>query len=141
MGNHIKRSGFTLVEAMIALAIIATLITLGYPAMQICNRNATWARMQTLADELARNQIDQIETAAPYDTTHTPAVLTSGTTTTTTPLYVDPATGATVLTATVATTITSTGSNNILAGSVTVTYVYRGKSYTVTMNTMRGTDT
>jgi prepilin-type N-terminal cleavage/methylation domain-containing protein len=135
---------FTLAEAMIALAVIALLSALAYPAMQVANQNAMKARLMTLADELARNQIDQIETSSPFNPQYTPAqiptVLATGTSTSTVPLYIDPNTGTTQISATLTTTIQLIGSYNAVAGTVTVAYQYHGKSYQVQMNTIRCSD-
>ena len=115
---------FTLVEAMVALAIIAIVSALGFGGLTMANQYAMVARLYTVAEETARNQIDQIESATPYNPqlSQTPPVLTPGTTTSTVPLYVDPPTNTTVVSGTMTTVIASLGSYNGVTGTVTVTF-------------------
>jgi prepilin-type N-terminal cleavage/methylation domain-containing protein len=133
---------FTLVEAMVALAIIAIVSALGFGGLTMANQYAMVARLYTVAEETARNQIDQIESATPYNPqlSQTPPVLTPGTTTSTVPLYVDPPTNTTVVSGTMTTVIASLGSYNGVTGTVTVTFSYRNHNYTVAMNTIRVSD-
>jgi type II secretory pathway pseudopilin PulG len=139
-----SQTAFTLFEAMIGISIIAVLSSLGYAAMSTCGKSAVTARLHTLATEMARDQIDQIESASPYNPqnnpTQIPTILAIGTTTTTPPLYVDPATGSTVISATLQTVISDAGSYNARSASVTVSYTYCGKSYSVQMSTIRISD-
>ena len=78
-------------------------------------------------------------------------MLTLGTTTTPNVfVYQDPVSGNVVVTGTMATTVTDLGASMTFAGStknlntyratVTVTYTYRGKTYNVSMDTMRTGD-
>ena len=141
-----KTPGFTLVEAIVAIGVMALVTMVGYAALSVLNRDAVLARLNTLATEMARSQIDQIATANPYNPANnqTPALLAvnSGSPTTVTQaLYVDPSTGTTVINATMTTQIDSIDPvNGILGGTVTVAYTYHGKTYSVVMYTQRSPD-
>jgi type II secretory pathway pseudopilin PulG len=154
MTARIKQSGFTLLEACIALSLIAICFSLSFATITKNNQIATTARLFTLAQELARNKIDQIESAAPFNplnvnsqgvlTPLVPTVLTMGTSTdSNVTLYADPSTSpaTVVVKATVTTVISDAGSYNARAGQVTVSFTYRGKSFSVPMNTIRVPDT
>lgn len=141
-------------EACIALSLIAICFSLTFATITKNNQIASTSRLFTLAQELARNQIDQIESAAPFNPLNVnsqgvsapliPTVLAMGTTTANNvPLYIDPSTNpvTNVVTATVTTVISDAGSYNARAGQVTVSYTYRSKSFSVVMNTIRVPDT
>ncbi len=136
-----------------SVAVLSVFVAFAYASMLISNRQATVNRLYTLAQEVARNQIDRIQTVAPFNPQFTaplgpqiPAELaldsTRGNTplTQTVPLYVDPATGAVVINATLSTSVTNIGSFNARAATVTVSYTYLGRPYTVRMNTLRTSD-
>ena len=121
---------------------MALCATFAYGAILLSNRTAVSNRLFTLAQELARDQIDRIECAAPYNPqmSQVPAALALGTQSQTLPLYVDPTRNATVVNATLTTTITDLGSYNARSGAVTVSYTFRGRTYQVQMNTLRTSD-
>ena len=133
--------GFTLVEVMVGTSLMSLCATFAYAAILMSNRTAVTNRLYTLAQELARNQIDAIECAAPFNPQFSPAQIPAALTTnsSTVPLYVDPTSNATVVTATVATTVADVG-NNTRSALVTVSFVFRGKTYQVQMNTLRTSD-
>jgi prepilin-type N-terminal cleavage/methylation domain-containing protein len=135
-------AGFTLVEVIIAGALMSLCATFAYATILISNRTAVSNRLFTLAQELARDQIDRIQCATPFNPqmSQVPADLAIGTRTQTLPLYIDPTSKATVVTATRTTTIADLGSYNARSGLVTVSYTFRGRTYKVQMNTLRTSD-
>lgn len=143
--NWARRStaaGFTLVEVTIAGALIALCATFAYATILVSNRTAVSNRLFTLAQEIARDRIDRLECAAPYNPqmSQVPPDLALGTRTQTVPLYVDPTNSATLVTATLTTAIADLGSYNARSGLVTVSYTFRGRTYQVQMNTLRTSD-
>jgi type II secretory pathway pseudopilin PulG len=141
-----------LVETTLSIAVLSIFCVLAYASMLASNRQATVNRLYTLAQEMARDQIDRLETVGPYNPQFpaplgpqipTDLVLDSvrgGPATQTLTLYADPASGKTIATATLTTSITDTNSLNTRAASVTVSYTFSGRSYTVRMNTLRTSD-
>jgi len=121
------------------------------------NTNAALCRLQTGASTVAQNQIDLILSDAPFNPQYNqiPPELTVGlnnptnagtSTSPTVPVYTDPSTGAQVLgwmTTVVADTNTKLNGNvlYIYQATVTVSYVYKGRTYSVKMCTMRTSDT
>jgi prepilin-type N-terminal cleavage/methylation domain-containing protein len=144
-GRWARRSaaaGFTLVEVTIAGALMSLCATFAYATILVSNRTAVTNRLFTLAQETARNQIDRLACATPYNPqmSQIPADLALGTRSQSVPLYVDPTSNATVVTATLTTAITDLGSYNARSGVVTVSYTFRGRTYQVQMNTLRTSD-
>jgi type II secretory pathway pseudopilin PulG len=138
-----KQNAFTLLETVIALGLLVMLCGAGFVGMQMASQGSSVARLYTLAQETARSQIDQIETASPFNPqrSQTPTILQVGTTTSTVPLYVDPSTNSTIVSGTMTTTIANLGSYNGISATVSVSYSFRTNHvYTVTMNTIRVSD-
>jgi prepilin-type N-terminal cleavage/methylation domain-containing protein len=148
-----KRRGFTLMEVVMALGVIGTMGAGCYIGFNSLNAYAVSSRLYSEAQSAAQNQIDLILSKEPFDPTKNkiPSVLTLGTTTTPNVfVYKDPVSGNTVVTGTMTTTVTDTGATMTFAGSttalntyratVTVSYTYRNKTYTVSMDTMRTGD-
>jgi len=136
-----------------ALAVIGSMGAGCYVGFNSLNTYAVSSRLYSEAQTAAQNQIDQILSKEPFDPVNNkiPAVLTLGTTTTPNVfVYQDPVSGNVVVTGTMATTVTDLGASMTFAGStknlntyratVTVTYTYRGKTYNVSMDTMRTGD-
>jgi len=151
--NGSRRQGFTLMEVVMALAVIGTMGAGCYVGFNSLNTYAISSRLYSEAQTAAQNQIDLILSKEPFDPTRNkiPTVLTLGATTTPNVfIYKDPVTGNVVVTGTMTTTITDLGTSMTFAGStknlntyratVTVTYTYRGKTYNVSMDTMRTGD-
>jgi len=147
------RFAFTLMEVVMALAVIGTMGAGCYIGFNSLNTYAVSSRLYSEAQVAAQNQIDLILSKGPFDPTKSkiPTVLTVGTTTTPNVfVYTDPVSGNTVVTGTMTTTVTDTGTTMTYAGSttalntyratVTVSYTYRGKTYNVSMDTMRTAD-
>lgn len=147
-----KASGLTLVETMMSIAVLSLFLSFGYGTLLLANKDAMIHRLYTLAEEMARDQIDRIESASPYNPqfvaplgpqipnelildTARPGALVQ-----TLPLYTDPNSGNAVVNATVTTSVTDTGTNNVRAAKVTVSYTFGKRTYQVQMNTLRTSD-
>src|SRR5437870_175732 len=147
------QQAFTLAEVVMALAVLGTMSAGCYVGFNSINQYAVSSRLYSEAQTCAQNQIDLILSKGPFDVVNNkiPSVLALGTTTTPNVfIYKDPVTGSVVVTGTMTTTITDTGSTMTFAGAttnlnirratVTVSYTYRGKNYSVSMDTMRTAD-
>ena len=147
-----RETGFTLVETLIGIGMLAFLGAGSFWTMNAMNVYATGARLQSEAIAKAEQQIDAILTKGPFDPTANPqlvpTVLTPGTTTQNGVLiYKDPVTSQTVVTGTMTTTVADTGLTgtvgatatglNIWQATVTVAWTFRGKNYSVSLDTMR----
>ena len=146
-----RSRAFTLVEILIAASILAVFACTSLAALTQLNRYAAVSRLRTLALAFAQQKIDIILTT-PWDVAGAvPTILATGTTTENNlPIDNDNFNNANGLsspftasdlqvTATRTTTISSVRTR-IINAVVTVTYSYRGRSYSVSMNTMRTTD-
>jgi len=120
--------------------------------MNVMNVYATSARLYSEATAKAEQQVDAILTKGPFDPTADPplipAVLTPGTSTQNGVLiYKDPVTSQTVVTGTMTTTVSDSAltgtvgsaatSLNIYQATVTVSWNFRGKNWSVSLDTMR----
>ncbi len=136
-----------------ALGVIGTMGAGCYIGFNSLNTYAVSSRLYSEAQSAAQNQIDLILSKEPFDPTKNkiPTVLTVGTTTTPNVfVYKDPVTGNAVVSGTMTTTVTDTGATMTYTGSttalntyratVTVSYSYRNKDYSVSMDTMRAGD-
>ena len=149
-------AGFTLVEVLIAGALLAMLISGAVTALTQMNRSATAARLRTIALAVAQQRIDQIETT-PWQVGGTrPAILAvdvSGTRTTTennVPLnndnynasmsLISPYTSLDSQVLSTRTTVITNLPPLSLRAVVTVTFTYRNRLMTITLNTLRTTD-
>jgi type II secretory pathway pseudopilin PulG len=134
--------GFTLVEVIVAGGLMSLCAAFAYATILVSNRTAVSNRLFTLAQEMARDQIDRLQCAAPYNPqmSQIPADLALGTRTQTVPLYIDPTRNATVVNATLTTVVSDLSSYNARSGLVTVSYAFRGRTYQVQMNTLRTSD-
>ena len=144
-------SGFTLVEVLIAGALLAVLISGSVTALTQMNRSATAARLRTIALAVAQQRIDQVETT-PWQVGGTrPAILTAGTTTeNNVPLNNDNYNAATSLISpytnldsqvnSTRTTVVTDLTARTLRAQVTVTFTYRNRPYAITLTTLRATD-
>jgi len=140
-------------EVVMALAVVGTMGAGCYVGFNSLNTYAISSRLYSEAQTAAQNQIDLILSKEPFDPANSkiPTVLTLGATTTPNVfVYKDPVSGNVVVTGTMTTTVTDVGATMTFAGStknlntyratVTVTYTYRGKTYNVSMDTMRTGD-
>jgi type II secretory pathway pseudopilin PulG len=161
VGKARRTNAFTLMEAVIALAIIGTMGGSCYIGFNSLNAYAVSSRLYSEAQTCAQNQIDLILSKEPFDPVNNkvPSVLggqvlaTNASTTVTTPnvfIYQDPVNGNVVVSGTMTTTITNPGSTMTFAGTttnlnvyratVTVSYTFRKTNYSVSMDTMRTAD-
>jgi prepilin-type N-terminal cleavage/methylation domain-containing protein len=198
-------AGFTLVEIVIALAVLGTIASGAYVGFNAINTYAVSSRLYSEAQTAAQNQIDLVLSKEPFDiiaakisgsfdptlnkvpvelmtTTELDALAASGVTfpsavPTATPaatsayypyypyyrdgnnpnvlkkqafIYQDPVNGNVLVTGTLSTTITDASLTssfinantdlNVRKANVTVTYTFRGRTYTVSMDTLRTAD-
>jgi prepilin-type N-terminal cleavage/methylation domain-containing protein len=146
-------AAFTLTEVVMALAVIGTMGGGCYIGFNSLNSYAVSSRLYSEAQTCAQNQIDLILSKGPFDPVNNkvPSVLALGTTVTPNVfVYQDPVSGQVVVTGTMTTTITDTASTMTFAGSttnlnvrratVTVSYNFRGRNYSVSMDTLRTAD-
>src|SRR5207302_10199939 len=138
---------------VMALAGLGTMGAGCYVGFNSINTYAISSRLYSEAQTCAQNQIDLILSKEPFDVVNNkiPSVLALGTTTTPNVfIYKDPVSGNIVVTGTMTTTVTDLGSTMSFAGSttnlnirratVTVSYTFRGKSYSISLDTMRTAD-
>ncbi len=149
-----KTAAFLLSEVLVALGVFGITASVSMVALAHMNNRAFLSRCQTGASTVAQNQIDLIVSDMPFNPqkSQIPPELTIGPTyngtasAPTIPIYTDPQTGVVAvwgwMTTTVANTNTSYNSQplNIYQATVTVSYKYKGKTYSVTMCTMRCPD-
>src|SRR5437660_5246617 len=122
------RRAFTLMEVVMALGVIGTMGAGCYVGFNSLNVYAVSSRLYSEAQAAAQNQIDQILSKGPFDPVRNkiPTVLTIGTTTTPNVfVYQDPVSGSAVVSGTMTTTITDTGTTMTFAGSTTNLNIYR----------------
>ena len=118
------------------------------------NNNAALSRLQTGASTVAQNRIDLILSDGPFNPqkNQIPPSLALGTqeigtaANPTIPIYTDPVTNTVSVWGRMTSTIADTGAVysgttlNLYRATVTVFYSYRGKPYSVTMQTLRTSD-
>ena len=150
-GTRRGPAGFTLVEVLIAGALLAMLISGAVTALTQMNRSATAARLRTIALAVAQQRIDQIETTPWQDRGARPAILTAATTTeNNVPLnndnynasmsLISPYTSLDAQVLSTRTTVVTDLTTRTLRAVVTVAFTYRNRPYTITLNTLRATD-
>ena len=140
-------------EVVMALAVLGTMSAGCYVGFNSINSYAVSSRLYSEALTAAQNQIDVILSKGPFDPVNNkiPTVLAVGTTTTPNVfIYKDPVTNNVVVSGTMTTTITDPGYTMTFAGSttnlntrratVTVSYTFRGKNYSISMDTLRTGD-
>src|SRR2546421_487140 len=150
-----SRAGFTLIEIVIALAVLGTMAAGCYIGFNAINEYSVSSRLYTEAQSVCQNQIDLILSKEPFDVTTNPqkipSVLALGTTTTPNVfIYQDPVSGKVVVSGTMTTTVTDVGSTMSFAGTtanlnvrratVTVSYTLHNRNYSVSMDTIRTAD-
>jgi type II secretory pathway pseudopilin PulG len=147
------RAAFTVLELCFAIAIFSFFAVGSVLALVQFNRFANNSRYQTLALTAAEQRMDQIMTV-PWSVLGTrPAILTTGTTTESNlPLNNDSFNSTSGLSSAFTTLDTQvldprttvisavTGNTRLLSVTVTVNYTYRGRAYSIAINSMRATD-
>jgi type II secretory pathway pseudopilin PulG len=151
-------AAFTLVEAMVAISILGIGVASAVGALTKFNSIASISRNATGAYAAVMNQIDLIQSDAPFNpgktnpdgTAQIPPELQLGTQTqNNVPIYQDPNTGV-VVSGTMTTTVSDISSTYTQGGHtypvtmyqavVTVTYTYLSRNYSFSMSTIRASD-
>lgn len=148
-------SGFTLLEVLLALAAMVLTVSAAFHTLNRANQTAFVNRLYTEAQAVCENQIDAILTKGPFDPTQKPPrippELKIGTTIEPMVLvYVDSVSNETVVHGKMTTSIADASATHTINGKTTdlnvrratveVRYDHRGKTYRVTMNTLRTAD-
>lgn len=147
-----KKAAFMLVELVIAAGILAFFVCASLVALTQLNKFAAVSRLRTLAMAIALQKADAIMTVPWGVASATPLLLTAGTTTENSlPLDNDafnaqaglgsPFSGLDLQTAATRVTTISSLTARTVRAAITVSYDYRGKTYTVSLTTIRATDT
>jgi type II secretory pathway pseudopilin PulG len=151
-GDGRRRAGLTLVEVIVAAAMIGLTCSVVMFAFTQLNQMAMVTRLYTGAATEAESQIDLILTDTPFEPQYSgviPTVLTTGTTSANVTIYQDPISKFTIsgtMTTIVSTKNTTyvTGSHNdtlyLYLATVQVTYSYRNRNYSVSLSTTRTSD-
>ncbi len=120
-------------------------------ALTFINKYASSTRVQAAAQSIVQDQIDQVLSRGPYVPQNVPpdipTILVAGTTVSNNlPIFIDPDTGAALVTGTLTTKVQDTGAKYIstplyvLQVSVTLNYTFRGKAFTLAVDTLRAPD-
>jgi len=112
------------------------------------NRLASEARLYTAAQFIVQSKINTIQADTPFvpQNGQVPTELALGTTSSNNvPIYVDPATGNTVVSGSMTSTVAVSCSNSALAeyafqATVQLSYLFHNKTYQVVESTIRGSD-
>jgi prepilin-type N-terminal cleavage/methylation domain-containing protein len=154
LGKKIRGMGFTLVEVMVAISLASIGCATVVAALTKINSVASVARNLSGATTTAQNQIDLLLSDSPFNpqktnpdgTIQVPPELILGTHVTNgVSIYKEPNTGV-IVSGTMTTTITDesvTYSGYVIPiyqATVTITYTYLSRNYTVTLNTLRTSD-
>jgi len=148
------KRAFTLIEVLVATALLGLLAGSAIWALTQANNYASIARLYTGAETAAQNQIDIILTESPFNPQTTPPqippALTLGTSAAqTVTLYSEPngsggqthAITGQMVTTVISDNVVTQGQNlNLYSATVVVTYTYRSKVYRVQLNAMRASD-
>ena len=140
--------GFLLLETMIAIALIGLIASGALFALTMVNRHAVIGRLYTGAANELQEQVDNVLYDGPFKprAAKIPPVLTVGTSTKTVPIYVDPTAAVPSVQGTMTTVVENLGLSqngqdlNVFKASITLTYAYRGKTYTQTTDVLRSPD-
>ncbi len=150
-----RQHAFTYAEMMMALAILALVGASTFAAMSRANRFAITNRVYTCAQTLVQSQIDTFLSVGPFYPQLSPPLvpteLATGTTTTTDiPIYADSASGSPLVKGTLTHTVADLGLTQTTGGvtedlhtrrlTVTLTYTFSGKNYSIVMSTVRASD-
>lgn len=146
-----RRAGFTLVEVALAGCLLALLVSAAVVTLTQINRWATSTRLRTLALTVAQQRIDQVQTV-PWQLLDTrPALLMPGTVTeNSVPLNNDPFNSTSGLSSAFTnldtqvnatrTTVVTNLTPRTVRSVVTVTFIYRNRPHSVSLNTLRASD-
>jgi prepilin-type N-terminal cleavage/methylation domain-containing protein len=151
-----QRRAFTLIEAMIAIALIGLAASATFAAIGKLNEYASISRLYTSAETVAQNQIDRILSDSPFNPSWNPPQIPASLVPDSqrggplvqnqVPIYTDPATGEVSVMGTVTTSVVDTGTSlngsslNVYRATVTVNYQFRNRKFAVVMSTLRTSD-
>ena len=150
-GRRQWQAGLTLVEVMVAAAMISLTCSVVMFAFTQLNQMAMVSRLYTGATSCAQSQIDLIGTDVPFEPQNNlvPTELQPGTATANITVYQDPisnfaVTGTMTTTVSAANSSYANGTNTdtlyLYVATVTVTYSYRNRNYSVSFSTLRTAD-
>jgi prepilin-type N-terminal cleavage/methylation domain-containing protein len=137
------RSAFTMIETVVAIALIGIGFSTTIAALTKFNSFASESRNATGAYAAALNQIDAIQSATPfYPPGQVPSVLTVGIQPSEDVKIYEDADNNTIVSGTRTTSIAdaSAGGVTIYRATVTVNYTYLGRTYSFSMQTLRASD-
>lgn len=144
-----RPDGFAFVEILVAMAVVAIFAGSTIWSLSQLNRFAFTSRLHTAAMVLAQEQIDEIQTAAPFNPQRTPPQIplvlattgASGSIETSLPLYTDPATGEVVVTASRTRIVEEVDAvRRIFRGRSVVNYSVHDRNHSVELTTLRTSD-
>ena len=153
--SFVRTFGFTLVEVLVATALLGLLAGSAIWTLTQANSNAAIGRLRTGAENAAQSQIDLFLTESPFNPqsgeippvcTLSPPDLVETVT-----IYSEPngvsgqthavtATRTTHVVKTSGVPLVSSTDLNLYSATVTVTFTYRNKNYSVELNAMRASD-
>ena len=144
-------AAFTLLEILVAITVTLIGVTAAIGGLTMINRHAMTNRLLTAANNVVRDQLDRIQTESPFRPAdgEIPESLRVGTHTMLPPGY--PAAqppqftlyqenGAALVLATLTSTVADTGRLGLYSAAVTVSFEFRGRTYSVSANSMRASD-
>lgn len=149
-----RRRAFTLVEVIVAVSLAGIGVATTIAALTKINSVASIARNLSGATTVAQNQIDLLLSDSPFNPQKTnpdgsiqiPPELTVGTHVyNNVPIYKEPSSGI-IVSGTMTTTVTDISPTYngyvipLYQATVTITYSYLSRNYSVTMNTVRTSD-
>lgn len=143
--------GFTVLEAAVASAMLTALVAALAISLTQINRWATAARLKTLALAVAQQKVDEVLTTKWLVRGIRPAVLTAGTVTENALQLNNDAfnsqTGLSSVFTALDTPVAATRATQVVdlpprsvRATVTVSFVYRGRTYQTSLTTLRVTD-
>lgn len=153
--KSVKRCAFTLVEVLVATAILGVVAGSSIWALAQANNYASISRLYTGAATVAQSRIDVLLTEGPfnpqYDPPEIPASLALGDSAPQpVTIYTEPSNNNAQPHAVMGQMVTSVTKINVTAkgtipldlysATVVVTYTYRSKTYRVQLNAMRASD-
>lgn len=143
------RCAFTIVEVLVAVAVLALLGTGAVAGLLSINRVVVANRLATNAQAIAQSTIDRLLSEPYPEGSSAPPDLAPGSTVVSNiPIYTDPGSGAVIVTGNVTTTITDISrtivagqpASSLLRASVVVGYNFGGKANSVVLSTVRAVD-
>jgi len=147
-----QKAGFTFLELVVGMAVLVLFAAVAFAALTQLNRFATASRLRVHALALAQQQIDEVLTVQWRVNGTRPPVLVTGTRLENNlTLNADAANDRADLTSLFTDLVTPVSANRVirvtdltsrtLRASVTVNYTYANRNYSVSLSTVRTTDT